>query len=480
MTPALGLLLTTCALVAAPAGENDPSARAEATLQRVVKLSPEQQQVWLRLVEQRYGWAVLITMKSDDAARERGRVAKILHQKSVPWKELVALLRQLDQREKAAVSHMVRVYRTQVYENFHKREKDLVDRQEAWYRIWSAWEKAGSQPEQQDLLMDWLAAAIKASSKNSLGPLPGDPKFGPDVELVPEALVKRLREERANRVAEAARSGRVEGPVPGPEVPIRGPLALKVPDPQWSASRTSNPVDVAIARGGEYPLPVESLAPQVQLPPRPNWPEPPAGDPVALTTPPAPSRPEAKLALDSKASSAVEPAKRLFAESDGRSEKPQALGSIRPPAELPPPRAIAPATEPAAPDRTPTTALLSAPAARNGSAADSGATPESAPPRDVLAMLPRQALQSTVPGPDRSTPFTVQRQPLALAAPPANAAAQHVRDGQHAPDDKLAQDDQHVQVNVDELHSRIEGINLSLRTLEGEARREARLHRRPA
>jgi hypothetical protein len=464
VTPALGLLLTTYTLAAAPAADNDSSARAEATLGRVVKLSPEQQQVWLRLVEQRYGWAVLVTMKPDDARRERERVAGILRQKSVPWNDLVGLLRKLDQREKAAVSHMVRIYRAAVYDNFRQREKEFVDRQEAWYRIWSAWEKAGSPPEQQDCLMDWLAAAIKASSKDSLGPLPGDPKFGPDVELVPEALVtrlreeqvKRLREEQAKRVAEAARPGRAEGPVPGPVIPLRGPLGLRVPDPQWSAARIGKPADVAVARGREYPLPADSGAPEIQLPRRASLREPAAGDPIALTAPPAPPRFVANLALDNKASEAVGPPERLVAGNDSGA-KPQALGGTRPTAELPPTRALAPPTEPAATDRTPT---LPRPAlvarngavARNSDAPDADAAREPPPRHDVLAMLPRPALQSAAPGPEGQARYSVQRKPLGPDTAP-NAADR---------------DEQHAQVNVEELRTRIEGINLSLRTLEGE------------
>ena len=47
--------------------------------------------------------------------------------------------------------------------------------------------------------MDWLADAIKASAKDSMGPLPPDPKFGDDVELVPEQLVKQLTQPPAAR-----------------------------------------------------------------------------------------------------------------------------------------------------------------------------------------------------------------------------------------------------------------------------------------
>ncbi len=161
-----GLLLTTCLLMAAPAKEEDPAARAQATLQRVSKLPLDHQRVWLKLVEQRYDWSVLITLKPEDAQRERDRVAKILRQKTVGWDDLVNFLRDLDQREKAAIAHLVRQYRAEVYDTFHKQPRDMVDRQDAWYRIWSLWEKSGSPPEQQDRLMDWLADAIKVSKKD--------------------------------------------------------------------------------------------------------------------------------------------------------------------------------------------------------------------------------------------------------------------------------------------------------------------------
>ena len=46
---------------------------------------------------------------------------------------------------------------------------------------------------------DYLADAIKASSKGTIGPLPADPKFGQDAELVSPALVERLKEEEKRR-----------------------------------------------------------------------------------------------------------------------------------------------------------------------------------------------------------------------------------------------------------------------------------------
>ena len=252
VTPALGLLLTTCVLTAAPAKEEDPAARAQATLQRVSKLPLEHQRVWLRLIEQRYGWAVLLTLKPEDAQREQARVAKVLRQKTVAWNDLVGLLRQLDQREKAAIARLVRQYRSEVYETFRKRPRDLVDRQEAWYRIWSLWEKAGSPPEQQDRLMDWLADAIKASTKDSIGPLPPDPKFGDDVQLVPEQLVKQLTQPPG--CASAGRNPAGRTPAAGRRFPagsgVAGPLAAAA---AGSRSASGHRSGEAAVRGGRGP-----------------------------------------------------------------------------------------------------------------------------------------------------------------------------------------------------------------------------------
>ncbi len=456
MTPAFGLLLTTCALLADPAADKDPSARAEATMQQIVKLPPDYQQVWLRLLEQRSGWAAMLTMKPDEAERERQRVAKILHQKNVAWSDLLALLRQLDQREKSAVSRMVRVYRTQVYENFRQQGKELVDRQEAWYRIWSAWEKAGSPPEQQDRLMDWLADAIKASSKESLGPLPADPKFGPDIELVPAALVQRLREEQSRqRVAQSSPArGQEEAAVPRPEVPVHGPLALRVPDPAWSIGRADRLGISVLARRGEVSLPSATAdLPVVRLPMPRSRQALLDSDPMGVTSlPPAP-RYAAQVAVDCKASDEVNRAEEVVAKSGLGSAIPQAMIGTRPPSELPPLRAFAQPAEHMAAGQTASAPLPAAVSPRQIAASTPEMSREPALRSDVVAMLPHKLLQSAEIEPDGPALHTVQRQPL---------AADHLKT------DAAAADVQHAQVNVEELGSRIEGINLSLRTLEGE------------
>ncbi len=301
MPPAWGLLLTTCLLMAAPAREEDPAARAQATLQRVAKLPVEHQRAWLRLIEQRYGWAVLLTLKPADAQREQDRVAKVLRQKIVAWNELLGLLRQLDQREKAAIARLVRQYRSEAYETFHKRPRDLVDREDAWYRIWSLWEKAGSPPEQQDRLLNWLADAIKASSKDSIGPLPPDAKFGDDVPLVPEQLVKQLTPPPAARPLETARAAPRQPAnkvLPGPEPPARSPLAMRVPDPRREFGPVKlPPAAVALWRAESIVSSPVLAAPPAVVPPWHFLPPIAADDPGQLTLPPAPPHPALVLVL---------------------------------------------------------------------------------------------------------------------------------------------------------------------------------------
>ena len=393
MTPSWGLLLTTCILMAAPAKEEDPAAQAQATLQRVSKLPLEHQRVWLRLIEQRYGWAVLLSLKPEDAQREQDRVAKILHQKTVGWNELIGLLQQLDKREKAAIGRLVRQYRSDVYEAFRKRARDMVDRQEAWYRIWSLWEKAGSPPEQQDRLMDWLAGAIKASAKDSIGPLPPDPKFGGGEQLVPEQLVQQLTQPPAAKPPAVeppsskpppskppASNPEVTKPtaprqpaddfLPGPELQARAPLPSRVPDPRRAIDPAKQPAEeVVVRRAGPFvPLPLLAGAPP-----------------------------------------AVVPLLHVFP-------------------------SVSAATE---------------------------AEPPGEPPSryDVVAQLPHQLAMFDVPQPERPAEYRVERP--SLEPDPATVRTQ-------SPLPPATQADQHAQVNIEELGTRIEGINLSLRNLEAE------------
>ena len=347
VTPSLSLLLTTCVLMAAPAKEEDPAARVQATLQRVSKLPLEHQRIWLRLIEQRYGWAVLLTLKPEEAQREQARVAKILRQKTVGWNELLALLRQLDQREKAAIARLVRQYRSEVYETFHKRPRDMVDRQESWYRIWSLWEKSGSPPEQQDRLMDWLADAIKASAKDSIGPLPPDPKFGDDVELVPEQLVKQLTQPPAARPDEIKPTvpGQAAAEVPpGPELLSPSPLSLRVPDPRRALAPTKRPAEAILVQRKEDLVRLSWLAktPPAVVPPMHILPAIAVDDPKELTAPPAPPHRPLVVAVQREVLTVPGNSPEVVALAEPGGAKPQAIGPRRQPSEMPPPRTVDP------------------------------------------------------------------------------------------------------------------------------------------
>ena len=455
--------------MAAPATEDDPAARAQATLQRVFKLPLEHQRVWLRLIEQRYGWAVLLTLKPEDAKREQARIAKILRQKTVGWKELVDLLRDLDQREKAAIARLVRQYRSDVYETFPKRPRDLVDRQEAWYRIWSLWEKAGSPPEQQDRLMDWLADAIKASAKDSIGPLPPDPKFGGDVQLVPEQLVKQLTQPPVVKppasVPGTTKPATPWQPAaelqPGPQLQARSPLPLRVPDRLGAIGPAKRPTaDVAVRRDETLASPASLAAtPPVVVPPLHVLPPIAVDDPKELTRPPMPLCHALTMAVKHEPLVVAENATERAAKAEPRDAKPQAVGASRQPSELPPRTVERPLPEQPIAALSPLAAGPRAVEETETARAEAETPLQSSPRHDVVAQLPRKLAEFAVPRLERSAEYRAQSKPLtaeqmAAQAQPKSPAAPPA--------------DQHAEVNVEELGTRIEGINLSLRNLEAE------------
>jgi hypothetical protein len=462
VTPALGVLLTTCVLLAPAAQEEDPAARARATLQKVSKLPLDHQRVWLSLIEQRYGWAALLTLKPDDARLEQARVAKILRQKTVGWNELTLLLRQLDQREKAAIARLVRQYRAEVYETFHKQPREMVDRQDAWFRIWTAWETAGSPPEQQDRLMDWLAAAIKASGKDAISPLPPDPKFGEGVELVPEQLVKKL-----TQPAPAAAEARPDDLVPLAEIPVRGPLPLRVPDSRRAIETAKRPPDaIPFEQAGKMQGPlfgeaastISQVAVSAAILPRLHVFVPlAADDPLELTAPPAAAHPATMAMIPGAGAVAATSPNRVVPDAIAgadSSPKPQPVGARRQPSEMPPARAVAP--PPAQAEGGP--APLSVPP-RSIVQADNGLGSENfrkpATPGGGLVLLPHKMADFATPRPPE---YQVERKPLPA---PASVASQ-------PPSPPTTEQEPRAEVNIKELGTRIEGINLSLRNLEGD------------
>jgi hypothetical protein len=196
------------------------------------------------------------------------------------------------------------------------------------------WEKAGSPPEQQDRLIDWLADAIKASTKASTGPLPPDPKFGGDVRLVPEQLVKQSAQPPAARPdAPRPPAGEI---LPGPELQARAPLPLRVPDPPAAVSPTKLPPEAVVVRRGKDLAGVPRLAaaaPAV-VPPGHGLPPMATDDPKELTTLPAPPH-RAMVVLQRQAPTAAESSAELLAKAGPDDANPQQAIGPRPPS--PPP-----------------------------------------------------------------------------------------------------------------------------------------------
>ena len=470
VTPALGLLLTTCVLMAAPAKEEDPAARAQATLQRVSKLPLEHQRIWLRLIEQRYGWAVLLTLKPEEPSASRPEWRRSCAKRPSPGTSCRACCGNwISARRRPSPASCGNTVR-EVYETFRKQPRDMVDRQEAWYRIWSLWEKAGSPPEQQDRLMDWLADAIKASAKDSIGPLPPDPKFGDEVELVPEQLVKQLTQPPAARPRSKPSGPSRPRPGSRPTSPARSGVAGPL-----RRCRCGFPIRVerssgeAAARGSRGPArrehrvrcPCCAEAPPAVVPPLHILPPIAADDPKELTTPPEPPHHSPGGGRPTEALTAAGEFRGSGRRSRARRRETASIGPRRQPAE-PPPRTV----EPALPEqplpswrRSPSAPLAKVLAGRNSAATEAGLPSGSVSRHDVAAAIAARtgevhraaaAAAGGIPGGTQTASGRMERPSTQPPSPPAAPA------------------DQHAQVNVEELGTRIEGINLSLRNLEAE------------
>ena len=250
----VSLLLTTAAWMGTPAEPEDPAARAQATLRHVAHVSPAEQRAWLEGLVRRLALATSWALNPEDARREKDRVAALLREKTVAWPTLARLLKQLDEREKAAISRLVRQYRSQVYDAFHARPQQLVAREEAWYRVWAAWEGAGRAPEEQYRLLEWLAVATRNSTVGSMAALPPDPKFGPgDAIAMPAALPLTPAEPSSASPAQVPSPAPASRPLvesqPQDENPLAvnlqpAPLALRPPE---AAVSSSEPRQSAIA-----------------------------------------------------------------------------------------------------------------------------------------------------------------------------------------------------------------------------------------
>jgi hypothetical protein len=255
VTTAAVVILSSFAVLAAPAPRpEDPGDQARATLHRVAQMTAEGQRAWLDQLQSRLLAVDKLILPADEAAREQTRITAFLQQKKVPWQGLVELVRLLDQREKTAVSRLVRQYRSQVYETFREDHRTLIARQEAWFRVWRAWETGGSQPDQQDRLLAWLDAAIHSMAAGAAR-LPPDPDF-PPLLAATEPLKKEAMPPAATppstKPAEAQPEVNVRPPQPmiQPQRPLPEPtIAAAGPDGRVAQLRLLPPPEAVQVPG---------------------------------------------------------------------------------------------------------------------------------------------------------------------------------------------------------------------------------------
>jgi hypothetical protein len=507
LTHAARLLLTSLAfgplfygsLAAAPAAPAEgAAAAARATLRQVAQLPPEAQQAWMRDLERRIARANVLALGTEQGARENARVAAMLREKIVTWQTLLDLLRQLYQREQVAIGRLVRHYRGQVVETFRKESRALVEREEAWYRVWAAWEKGGSLPQQQDRLIAWLETAIRNSTAATLGPLPPDPRFGPDAQEPPMIARKQPPELTPSIPGNVLRPSLPQGPAALPVGPNRQLAQAEIPRlsaiaaPDTPGPTTPGPAlpPRRVAEAGPVTTPIVGSQKPAGIGRQPAQllptPEPPKADVVA-TRPTTrngtgsaktvdtgrPSRPSVGLpslpgpdaALAGRP--AVLPPPADVRPPSSANQVPSVPGRQPPP---PLPRtdqnllAMRPA-EPAQPV-VPRATLLPSPDVRPQLPGDQ-ALPvpgrQTLPPvprtgQDLLAMRPTESVQPVLPKATLLPDFPEPAQPTA----PKSAGRQETAEPSVEPPEP------EVRVNIEELAARITGTNLALRAIGAE------------
>jgi hypothetical protein len=245
-------IILAAAVLAAPARADDAASRAEAAYRRVAALPAAEQKAWMERLEARAARAASLTLDTEEARNEQARVRALLHQKTVAQETVVELLVQLDLREKAAISRLVREYRRRLMAQatFPEPSASFLERREAWFRVWSRWEAAGSPAERQDRLIDWLEAAIKASAQSPMDALPADPRFG-DVPALPPAPKAPVSEAPVSKAVEPPAAARLEP----------GPLPIRVPDSSLSAPGPAAAPAVVVPPPKSISRPVEEPGP---------------------------------------------------------------------------------------------------------------------------------------------------------------------------------------------------------------------------
>jgi hypothetical protein len=461
MTAMMGCLLLAMSTLAllAPAKEAEDSAQhAQTTLRSVAAMSAPDQHAWLRRLEARLDWAARLTLAPEEADRQRARVAAVLRQETASWPDLVELVRLLDQREKAAIARLVRQYRAQVNETFGQQRPALVERQEAWYRVWALWEAAGSPPDQQDRLMTWLYAAIRNSMKDSIKPLPADPRFDASPALATRGPVVPARPSPRKPASPRVDLTPVPTRVPDPIVAIARRAAQTMPRgfPERARYRMATatgripPARVPLCSIQVHREPASEIAAEVAM--------------IGLTSRPALPRKPAPLLPSTEPAMVSGTA---VARANGSPASGQLRAAFRPlferPApDLPRPRVEGPENDDGVPRSAPPLVLRTHDAPAPLPSPEVEPMPRQSPRHDLIALLPKSVpLAPRTAGALREAPGTLLASPKGerprAGASPTDAAGH----GEDAAGGR-------VTVNIEQLAARIEGNNLALRTLEAD------------
>jgi len=262
-------LLMSLLLLASPAAEPaDAPSGWQTILDQYTGMAPAEKQQWIRVLLGRLDRANWVMLAPDEAAGQQARHAVLLRQsaqgRTVPQAEVLRLLRQTDQQEKAAIERLARQFRMRVYDSFRLQREEYARRRAAWDRIGASWEAAGSPFDQQARLIDWLEAAIRSSTPGSVAPLP-DASTAELLAGVPQPLLLPPPTER-----------------PGQPPPTVRPETVRPPQPVAGRSQPKRPA-------GEVHLPNQPTNGQMQQA-GPPVPLPPAVPRQMPAGPPAPGR----------------------------------------------------------------------------------------------------------------------------------------------------------------------------------------------
>lgn len=315
-------LLTGLVLLAPPAVQPADSPLGwQSAAEQYAGLEPGEKRRWIGDLLARLDRASRVVLPPGEAAGQQSRHAALLGEvargRSIPHAELVKLLRQTDEREKAAIERLARRFRIRVYDTFRVRRGEFARRRKAWDQVLAAWEAAGAPFEQQDRLIDWLRAAIGRSTPGSVGSLPGVPKF--DVPKFGRfAEIRRplvLRPPAESQTPRQPAGGEIQPSGP----PLPEPVVVVPPEPSErrpvsGRGPAGRPAAAPVRRPAELPLVVGQSAPEGIRPMQPAsrgvaglvagvGPRREAG-----TLPQAAAQPESALPLSDRALVAVAPA----------------------------------------------------------------------------------------------------------------------------------------------------------------------------